>query len=160
MTKRTYETIAALAAPLTIGARPFLAAARRLGVSERTLLARLRGLMKSGVVRRVGVAVNHRRAGYRHNALVAWEVAAGRRTKAARFFSSREEVSHCYRRRVLPGWPYSLYTMVHGRSRAECRACARAMARAAGVSGYRMLFTVKEYKKAKTDIAAILGEPC
>jgi hypothetical protein len=63
-------------------------------------------------------------------------------------------VSHCYQRRTAAGWPYSLYTMIHSRNKKECLACIQRMARAAKLSEYQVLFTLKEYKKSKMELKA------
>jgi DNA-binding Lrp family transcriptional regulator len=121
-------------------------------MSEHSLMALLRALKRRGVVRRVGAALDHRRAGYRHNALVVWNTTGVRLDRAAKYFASLDAVSHCYRRRPAAAWPYSLYTMVHGRCRKECLACIRRMARRTRIADHRVLTTVKEYKKTRTDI--------
>ena len=38
-------------------------------------------------------------------------------------------VSHCYRRPTYPDWPYSVFTMAHGRSKEECDAVLDGVAR-------------------------------
>jgi DNA-binding Lrp family transcriptional regulator len=111
--------------------------------------------MRKGPVRRVGAAVNHRKVGYRHNALVVWNAGKYSVAEKARLFSSFDEVSHCYQRRTAEAWPYSLYTMIHGRSRKECLACVRRMAQESGITDHRVLFTVKEYKKTKINLAEL-----
>ena len=56
-------------------------------------------------------------------------------------------VSHCYHRPAAPGFPYNLYTMVHGRDEDECRRLVDEMSREAGVDEYQMLFSQRELKK-------------
>jgi DNA-binding Lrp family transcriptional regulator len=81
---------------------------------------RLAGMLDEGLIRRIGAVPNHYRLGYTANGMTVWDIddahvdALGARVGALPF------VSHCYRRpRVLPGWRYNLFAMVHGRSRWE-----------------------------------------
>ena len=48
--------------------------ARQLGLSERTVLERLRYWLEQGVIKRLGVIVRHRALGYRANAMVVWDI--------------------------------------------------------------------------------------
>ena len=56
-------------------------------------------------------------------------------------------VSHCYDRNTVVGWPYNIYTMIHGHSREECVAIADRLAKVSGIENRAMLFSVKEWKK-------------
>ena len=41
-------------------------------------------------------------------------------------------VSHCYLRPTYPDWPYSIFTMVHGQTPADCQATIDAISAATG----------------------------
>jgi DNA-binding Lrp family transcriptional regulator len=59
-------------------------------------------------------------------------------------------VSHCYRRpRRLPGWPYNLFAMVHGRTRAAVETEVAAIARLLGAACRRheVLYSTAILKK-------------
>jgi DNA-binding Lrp family transcriptional regulator len=127
--------------------RPFAVVARRLDMAEEELLDRVRQLVADGTIRRFGATLRHQHSGYEANAMVVWQVEPGEVERVGEIFASFREVTHCYQRLTLPGWPFSLFTMVHGRSRSECRQIARRMAAEAGVDRYRLLFTVEELKK-------------
>ena len=58
-------------------------------------------------------------------------------------------VSHCYRRPTYDDWPYSIFTMVHGKNAKECEATIAAMQAETGVDEYALLWSVKEYKKTR-----------
>jgi DNA-binding Lrp family transcriptional regulator len=99
---------------------PYEHIARELGVSQEEVLAGLRRMLADGRIRRIGAVPNHYALGYTANAMSVWDVAdeavheLGLRVGALAF------VTHCYRRpRRLPDWPYNLFAMVHGRSRAD-----------------------------------------
>jgi DNA-binding Lrp family transcriptional regulator len=58
-------------------------------------------------------------------------------------------VSHCYRRPTYDDWPYSVFTMVHGRSARDCEATIEAIRDETGIAEYCLLWSVKEYKKVR-----------
>ncbi|MBC2743612.1 MAG: Lrp/AsnC family transcriptional regulator [Desulfosarcina sp.] len=61
--------------------------------------------------------------------------------------ASFRAVSHCYRRDPADGWPYNLYTMIHGKNEKDCRNTARKMSEKSGVPTYQLLFSRRELKK-------------
>ncbi len=132
---------------LPIVSRPFRVVAERMGVTEGELLATIRRFTDDGTIRRFGATLRHHRSGFSANAMVVWRVEADDLEGVAKVLASFREVSHCYQRPALSGWPYRLFTMIHGRSREACEELARRMADTAGVTDYRLLFTVDELKK-------------
>ncbi len=58
-------------------------------------------------------------------------------------------MSHCIQRHVYPDWPYNVLSMVHARSRKECKEIARQMSEEIGVDDYVILYSTKEYKKER-----------
>ena len=46
-------------------------------------------------------------------------------------------ISHCYERPTYPDWPYSVFTMAHGRSKEECDAILDSIAAATGIERAR-----------------------
>ncbi len=112
--------IAATQRGLPLCARPFDAVAAEIGLATEEVLDRMRRMLATGVIRRVGIVPNHYALGYRFNGMSVWDVddralpALGRRVGALDF------VTHCYRRpRRLPVWRYNLFAMVHGRTRGD-----------------------------------------
>jgi DNA-binding Lrp family transcriptional regulator len=144
-----------LSDPLPLAAQPFAAVAERLGISDVALLRHIRAYQKSGVIRRLGAALSHRDVGFRCNALVVWKVPASKLVTTGRMLSSYPEVSHCYARTTTSEWPYNLYTMVHVRTKKDCWALIDAMAARSGIKVKKALFTLKEFKKTKTDLRGI-----
>ena len=126
---------------------PYKEIAREIGISEELLLERLKAFRQDGRIRKMGAVLQHRTAGFAANVLCAWEVPAERMDEIAAAMSRHPAVSHCYDRNVEPGWPYNLYTMIHGHSRPECEAIAQELGDACGVSKRTMLYSVKEWKK-------------
>jgi len=127
--------------------RPFEEIARRVTLSEEDVIRRINEWKANGTIRRFGAMIRHRLAGYSANAMVVWNVPEeqieGFGTKAIEF----PAVSHCYQRPQFPGFPYNIYTMIHGKSREECEFVARSISEATGVVEYKILYTNAEYKK-------------
>ncbi len=82
------------------------------------------------------------------NAMGAWDVPDDRTEQFGRLAASSKSVSHCYQRPRFNAFPYNLYTMIHGKSREECEAVARAISDETGITGYELLYTTTEFKKS------------
>lgn len=129
-------------------ATPFADLAREAGLGEEEVLDLLRGLKDSGVIRRFGATLRHQKAGYGHNAMVAWYVEDGKdMDEVAAVMAARPEISHCYHRVSCLDWPYNLYTMIHGQNPGDCLRVARELAEATGVTQFDALESVRELKK-------------
>ena len=60
-------------------------------------------------------------------------------------------ISHCYQRPTYPDWPYSVFTMAHGRSKEECDAILDRIADEHGLHGddRAVLYSSTEFKKMR-----------
>lgn len=135
-------------------ATPFAAIAAEVGaaagetVAESQVLELLRELKEQGAIRRFGATLRHQKAGYGANAMVAWQPEDGADLAGlGRKMAANPNVSHCYHRRTYPEWPYSLYTMIHGRSPEECQETIGTLSRELGLQTYSVLYSIKELKK-------------
>ena len=126
---------------------PYKDMARRIGIDAGQLLAVLEDWKKQGRLRRIGAIINHFKVGLGSGAMVVWEVGAERVVEIGQIFAGFKEVSHVYERQTAEDWPYSLYTMVHGKSAEDVQQVVKRMGEACGVSSYRVLVTEKELKK-------------
>jgi len=112
--------IAATQGGLPLVSRPYDAVGERLGVSGQQVRARLAQMLESGLVRRIGAVPNHYRLGFTANGMSVWDVDDALVDQLGERIGQLPGVSHCYRRpRRLPSWPYNLFAMLHGRTRAE-----------------------------------------
>jgi siroheme decarboxylase len=110
--------LAVLEDGLPLVARPYAAVAEQVGLSEAAVIARLESLLKLGVIKRLGLVVRHHEIGYRANAMTVWDVPDASVDRVGQALAASPDVTLCYRRpRRLPGWPYNLFAMVHGRER-------------------------------------------
>jgi len=127
---------------------PYAAIAASLGISETEVISRILDLKRECVIRRVRARINQRSIGIRANALVAWKVSEDEADNAGLQFSELPGVTHCYRRRPVPGrWEYSIYTVHHGWTRRQVTEEVAEISKMTGHSEYRMLFSTEEYKR-------------
>jgi DNA-binding Lrp family transcriptional regulator len=148
--------VRAMQAGLPLTARPYQQVAERIGVSEPALLSRLRTMLADGRIRRIGAVPNHYALGYTANAMTVWDVADEAVDALGRTVGALPFVTHCYRRpRRLPDWPYNLFAMVHGRSRADTEAQVAVIRAALGESlrGAEVLYSTRILKKTGLRIA-------
>jgi DNA-binding Lrp family transcriptional regulator len=112
--------IEATQAGLPLVPRPFHALAAQLGLEPGEVLARFECLVASGAIRRIAAVPNHYAVGYSANAMCVWDVPDGDVAAVGEELARLAFVTHCYERpRAGPDWPYNLFVMLHGRSRAE-----------------------------------------
>lgn len=103
---------------LPLVARPYAAIARQTGLTEPDVRERIAAMQSSGIIKRLGIVVRHHELGYRANAMVVWNVPDDGVSDLGKRMGALDCVTLCYRRkRSLPGWPYNLFCMIHGRSR-------------------------------------------
>ena len=108
----------AIAGGLPLVTEPYAAVGESLGMTEAEIIDRLGRLLADGTIRRLGVVVRHQELGYRANAMVVWALPAERVTELGERIGGLPFVTLSYRRPQRPGWPYNLFTMIHGRDRA------------------------------------------
>jgi DNA-binding Lrp family transcriptional regulator len=141
------QVILALQRDLEITPQPFQELAARLGVKEEQVLQAIRGLKEKGYIRRFGATLRHQLSGFEANALVVWVVPEEKLSSLGHKLAGKRVVTHCYARKPAPGWPYNLYTMIHGKRPGEIKAMAAQMAREIGITDYAILFSEAELKK-------------
>ena len=128
---------------------PYAPAAERLGVSQEEVLQRLESLRERGGLRRVAAILYHRRAGFSANGMGVWKVPEGEELDIGRRMAAFRGISHCYQRPTYPDWPYSIFTMAHGRSKEECDAILASIAEATGIEERATLYSSTEFKKVR-----------
>jgi DNA-binding Lrp family transcriptional regulator len=100
-------------------------------------------------MRRFSAVLYHRKAGFRANAMGVWKVPEERVDEVGNAFAHYQAVSHCYQRPIYEDWPYSVFSMVHGRSVKECENVLDAMAEETGITERLSLYSTREYKKTR-----------
>ena len=136
---------------LPLVANPYRPAAQELGWTEGRVVREIKHYLKAGVIRRIACVLRPVHAGYPENVLTAWAPDIDKMDLLGRVAAEQKQVSHCYQRPMLPQWPYSVYTMVHGKNRAECKKVVRTIVRKSGITRFVSLPTLKEYKKIRVE---------
>jgi DNA-binding Lrp family transcriptional regulator len=134
---------------LPVASEPYAPAAQRLGLEVDALLEHLRGMQERGLLRRVAAILYHRRAGFSANGMGVWKVPAERIAELGPRMAAFRGISHCYQRPTYADWPYSIFTMAHGRSKEECDTILDAIARDTGVEERTTLYSSTEFKKVR-----------
>jgi siroheme decarboxylase len=141
--------IRAAQGPMEAVPEPFGAAAAQLGLTQERLLDHLDGMRERRALRRVAAILFHRRAGFSANGMGVWGVPQERVMELGPRMASFRGISHCYQRPTYPDWPYSLFTMAHGRSKDECDAILDSIAEDTGIEERRTLYSSTEFKKIR-----------
>ncbi len=129
--------------------RPFAAQGEQLGCGEDRVLELLTSFKERKLMRRFAAVMNHRTAGFKANAMGVWAVPEDQLAELGPKMAGFALVSHCYRRPTYPDWPYSVFTMVHGKHGRDCETTIAAIRDETGVDDYALLWSVKEYKKTR-----------
>jgi siroheme decarboxylase len=149
--ERDVGVIRALQGPMDVADRPYDAAAEEVGMSSDDFLDHLRGMVERKLLRRVAAILYHRRAGFSANGMGVWRVPEADVLEVGRRMAAVRGISHCYQRPTYADWPYSVFTMAHGRSKEECDAILDRIAEDHGLHGddRAVLYSSTEFKKVR-----------
>jgi len=134
---------------LPVTQEPYAAAARALEVSQDQLLRHLELMQERRLLRRVAAILFHRRAGFSANGMGVWRVPDERIMELGPRMAAFRGISHCYQRPTYQDWPYSIFTMAHGRSKEECDAILDSIAAETGIADRATLYSSTEFKKIR-----------
>jgi DNA-binding Lrp family transcriptional regulator len=147
--ERDVAVIRATQGDLPVLGEPYVAAAATLGMSVTELLEHMTGMRERGLLRRVAAILYHRRAGFSANGMGVWQVPAEQIEVLGPRMASFRGISHCYQRPTYADWPYSVFTMAHGRSKEECDAVLDAIALDTRIDDRATLYSSTEFKKIR-----------
>ena len=149
--ERDIAVIRTLQGPMDPVERPYDKAAAELGMSTEDLLEHLGGMIERKLLRRVAAILFHRRAGFSANGMGVWKVPEDEIMETGGRMASFRGISHCYQRPTYADWPYSVFTMAHGRSKEECDAILDSIAAECGMGpdDRATLYSSTEYKKIR-----------
>ena len=149
--ERDIEVIRALQGPMDVTERAYDQAAGEVGMSTPDFLAHLEGMTERKLLRRVAAILFHRRAGFSANGMGVWRVPEDRVLETGARMAAVRGVSHCYQRPTYEDWPYSVFTMAHGRSKEECDAILDGIAAEHDLHGAdrAVLYSSTEFKKIR-----------
>ena len=128
---------------------PYAPAATELGITQTRLLTHLEQMRERRILRRVAAILFHRRAGFSANGMGVWKVPDDRIMELGPKMAAFRGISHCYERPTYQDWPYSIFTMAHGRSKEECDAILDSIASETGIDERATLYSSTEFKKIR-----------
>ncbi len=134
--------------PLT--SHPYAEVGRQIGLSEEAVIERIQALQQNGVIRRMGIIVHHRPLGYQANAMVVWNLSSDQIESFGHQVSALDFVTLCYQRTPKPPhWPYTLYTMIHGKDRESVLAHVKTLKSLAPTEDidHQVLFSSRRFKQ-------------
>lgn len=132
---------------ISITATPYKEISDELNINEDELIHKMKTYNETGILKRIGAILYHRKAGFNANAMVVWKIDKEKLDNTGKYMASFSEVSHCYERQPSSTWDYNLYTMIHERDRERCNKIIEKIADAIGTENYRVLYSIKELKK-------------
>ncbi|HEV7774635.1 MAG TPA: Lrp/AsnC family transcriptional regulator [Conexibacter sp.] len=141
--------IRALQGDMPVIPEPYAPAAAELGIPQTQFLEHLSGMQERGLLRRVAAILYHRRAGFSANGMGVWKVPDEQILEVGRQMAAVRGISHCYQRPTYRDWPYSVFTMAHGRSKEECDAILDSIAETHGITERATLYSSTEFKKIR-----------
>ncbi|MGA6948395.1 MAG: Lrp/AsnC family transcriptional regulator [Solirubrobacterales bacterium] len=143
--------IRALQGPMEATDRPYDATAQEVGMDTGALLQHLQGMVERKILRRVAAILYHRRAGFSANGMGVWRVPEDQILEVGARMAAVRGISHCYQRPTYADWPYSVFTMAHGRSKEECDAILDGIADEHDLHGddRAVLYSSTEFKKVR-----------
>lgn len=111
-------------------------------------LDQFREWQENGILRRLAPLLYHRKSGFTANGMCCWNVPPAEIETAGRLLAEFQEVTHCYERPLLPGFPFTLYAMIHQRDwDAACGVFTRLTNACNLPEDGRIFFSTREFKK-------------
>jgi siroheme decarboxylase len=141
--------IRALQGDMPVIEEPYAPAAAKLEIPQSQLLTHLEGMQERRLLRRVAAILFHRRAGFSANGMGVWKVPDDRILELGPRMAAFRGISHCYQRPTYADWPYSIFTMAHGRSKQECDAILDSIAAVTRIDERATLYSSTEFKKIR-----------
>ncbi len=111
------ELLLAIQDGFPLSKTPYADIADRLDAPVEDVLSSIERLVDDGCIKRIGCVVNHLVTGFDANCMVVWDVPDEHLDAWGERAGSLPYVTLCYHRPRRPehGWPYNLFTMIHGR---------------------------------------------
>ncbi len=148
VTETEKRIIRALQTDLPVDTRPFARLGEIHGFSEDDLLT-FANRAKGTALRRYVATFRHRKMGISSNGMTVWNVHPANLAQAGKKLATAREVSHCYARSTFAGFPYNLYSMLHGPDSSSLEVRAAELSREIGAEDYLILESPTEFKKTR-----------
>ena len=136
---------------LPLVSRPFFEIAQRLNLTEDEVLDACNRFLATGIVRRFGPSVAHRKMGFIANPMTVLKVPKEDVEAVGAMIATSPDVSHCYAR---DGWKYNLFFMLHASSVDGAKEKVKAIIDKVVVKDYQVFFSSREFKKISFELAS------
>ena len=150
LTPYHYNIIKEAQNDIAIVSEPFKEIIEKLNITYDEFFQALQDFQDSGVMRRFACILNHRKAGFGANAMVAWDIEEGvKGEEIGKIAASFSAVSHCYLRPKYPTWNYNLFTMIHGKTKEDTQEVIENIAKEIEYKSNMPLYSSREFKKVR-----------
>ncbi|HCE45279.1 MAG TPA: hypothetical protein DET40_17200 [Lentisphaeria bacterium] len=121
--------------------------AARLGIGADELLEMLRGWRDSGVLKRIGLLLNHLNVGFKANGMCVWNVSEEKIEEKGRTLAGYPAITHCYQRAMDDRFPFNLYAMIHAGSWNDLYSVFSTISKENDLEGGQLFCSIRELKK-------------
>jgi len=129
---------------------PFERLAQKLNKAEDEYILSIMQSMDRNEIKRFGAIIDHNKAGYEYNILLAWHIPGDKIDEVGQIIAEFTCISHCYQRRPAPNWPYNLYGMLHAKNEKDAISHMNSICKSVDQvtqNKFTNLKTIKELKK-------------
>lgn len=135
---------------INIVSEPFKNIIEKLNITYDEFFSALENFQEAGIMRRFACILNHRKAGFNANAMVAWDIEEGKEgERIGAIAASFSAVSHCYLRPKYPTWNYNLFTMIHGKTKEDTQGVIENIQKEISYKSNIPLYSSREFKKIR-----------
>jgi radical SAM protein with 4Fe4S-binding SPASM domain len=121
--------------------------ALRLGISADELLDMLRGWQTCGILKRIGILLNHQSIGFKANGMCVWNVSEDKIEEKGRTLSGYPVITHCYQREMDSRFPFNLYAMIHAGNWNDLYSVFSSVSKENGLDDGQLFCSLREIKK-------------
>ena len=147
LTDEEWRIVRATQGDIPVQSEFFAPLAETLGVPTELLIGKIADWKDKGIIRRIGAILRHNKIGFTANGMCCWNTDPEKCEAAGRALARCPEVTHCYERPPLPGFPFRLYAMIHANTHDKAREIFSRLSERAGLASGTILFSLREFKK-------------
>ncbi|MCW8920181.1 MAG: AsnC family transcriptional regulator [Sedimenticola sp.] len=151
------KIIVATQSGLPLVSEPYAVIAKEVESSADEVIKRVKRMLESGIIRRIGAVPNHYTLGFKGNGMTVWDIPDNKVRQCGEMIGALDFVSHAYERpRHQPEWNYNLFAMVHGKDRTEVEKKVKLIADMLGDNnrGHEILYSSRILKKTGLRLAS------
>ena len=121
--------------------------ATRLGIGTDELLDMLRKWQDCGILKRIGLLVNHQSIGFKANGMCVWNVSENKIEEKGRILAGYPAITHCYQREMDNRFPFNLYAMIHAGNWNDLHSLFSLISKENDLEGGQLFCSIREIKK-------------